>query len=123
MDVRRISADLPAAIPLPGLCLAEPLALVVADHERRVREHESLTVSSCDIRPADRLLDAACPASIQDPAALVDYRHASLIGQKAVIAFSPGKVNTQEASICHPAVISHSLVYRYAAHRVLARIV
>ena len=38
----------------------------VGDHERRVGEQDSITVSGSGIRPADGLLDVACPASVQD---------------------------------------------------------
>jgi hypothetical protein len=116
MDVRRISADLSAAVPLPDLRLAEPLARLVADHERRVDEQDSVTVCGCCVRPADRLPDAACPAGVQDLAVPVYNRHAGLIGQKVAIALSPGEVNTDEASICHTDVIPPPyLVLRRAA--------
>jgi hypothetical protein len=49
MEIRRISADFPAAIPLPGLGPASPLARLVAGHERRVGDHDSIAVSGCDV--------------------------------------------------------------------------
>jgi hypothetical protein len=54
------------AVLVPGLRLAEPLACLVAEHERRAGEHHSVTVSGCAVRPGDRLLDAPCPASVQN---------------------------------------------------------
>jgi hypothetical protein len=45
MGIRRTGADLPAAAPLPGPRPADPLARHVADHERRVGEQDSITVS------------------------------------------------------------------------------
>ena len=53
-------------VSLPDLRLAQPLARLVGDHERRVGEHDRVTVSSGGVRPARGLLDAACPASVQD---------------------------------------------------------
>ena len=118
MEVRRIGADLPAAVHLPDLRLAAPLALFVAHHERGIDEHHGI-IPSRVIRPAGCLLDAACPAGVNDLALPVDDRHACLIGQKVSVAFSPGKVNTQEANICHPNVVSHLLFDGDAAHRAL----
>jgi len=46
-----------------------------------------------------------CPASVQDLAVPVDNRHAGLIGRKVGAAFPPGKVNTDEPSICHTEVV------------------
>jgi hypothetical protein len=109
MDVRRISTDLPAPVPLPDLRLAQPLARLVGDHERRVDKHHSVTVSGSGVRPADGLLDAACPASLQDLAVPVDHRHAGLIGHNAGTAFPPGKVNTDEPRSCHTEVVPHRL--------------
>jgi hypothetical protein len=64
MNVRGIGADLPAAVSLSDPHLAEPLTYLVGDHERRGGEQKSITVSGRAIRPADRLLDAACPARV-----------------------------------------------------------
>src|SRR5690349_10377372 len=105
MEVRRVSADLPPAVPLSDLRLASPLSLLVAHDERGVDEHNSVTVSGCVIRPGECPLDATCPASVNDLAIPVDNRHARLVGQKVPVAFSPGKVNTQKAHICHPNVV------------------
>ncbi len=66
MGIRRLGADLPAAASLPGLRLADPLARHVADHQRRVGEQDSITVSGCAVRPADGLPGAACPAGVRD---------------------------------------------------------
>ena len=82
MGIRRSGAYLPAAAPLPGLRLADPLARHIADHERRVGEQDSITVCGCAVRPADGLLDAVCPASVQDLAVPVGNRHAGLAGHK-----------------------------------------
>jgi hypothetical protein len=95
MGIRRIGADLPVAAPLPGLRLADPLARPVADHERRVGEQDSITVSGCAVRPADGLPGAACPASVQDLAVPVGNRHAGLAGHRAGMAFPPGKVKSE----------------------------
>ena len=38
----------------------------------------------------------------------VDNRHAGLIGQSVGITFSPAKINTDEASICHTEVVPHA---------------
>jgi hypothetical protein len=65
MGIRRIGADLPAAAPLPGPRPADPLARHVADHERRVGEQDSITVSGSADRQAGGLAGAACPASVQ----------------------------------------------------------
>jgi hypothetical protein len=56
MGVRGIGADLPAAITLPDLRLAQPLAGLVAEDERRVGEQDGITVSGAGVRPADGLL-------------------------------------------------------------------
>jgi hypothetical protein len=117
MEVRGIGADLPAAISLPDLRLAEPLARLVGDHERRVDEQDSITVSGCAIRPADRLLDAACSARVEDLAVPVDNRHAGLIGHKVGTAFPPGKVNTDEPSTCHTEVVPHPYSARGTTNR------
>ena len=58
--------------------------------------HDRVSVSGGGVRPADGLLDAACPVSVQDPAVPVDNRHAGLAGRNVGSAFPPGKVNTQE---------------------------
>jgi hypothetical protein len=97
---------------LPDLRLASPLALFVAHHERSIDEHHGITVSGCVVHPGDRLLDAACPASVNDLARPVDNRHARLVRQKVPVAFSPGKVNTQKAHVCHPNVVPHRLSSR-----------
>src|SRR6185437_6560710 len=62
-------------------------------------EPDSITVSGCAIGPADRLLDAACPARVEDLAVPVDNRHAGLIGHKVGTTFPPGKVNTDRSPI------------------------
>ena len=112
MGIRRIGADRPAAAPLPGLRLVDPLARHVADHERRVGEQDSITVSGCAVGPADGLLDAACPASVQDLAVPVDNRHAGLVGHRVGMAFPPGKVNTDEANSSHMAGCTAPLTWR-----------
>ena len=109
MEVRGISADLPAAISLPDLRLAQALARLVGDHERRVGEHDRVSVSGGGVRPADGLPEAACPVSVQDPAVPVDDCHAGLVGHNVGSTFPPGKVNTQEASTCHTEVVPHRL--------------
>ena len=96
MDVGRISADPPAAISLPDLRLAQVLARLIANHERRVGEQDSVTVSGGGVRPADGLLDAACPVSVHDPAVPVDECHAGLVGHNVGSAFPPGKVNPRK---------------------------
>ena len=60
--------------------LADPLARHIADHQRRVGEQDSITFCGRAGRPADGLLDAVCPASVQD------------------LAVSPRKVSTGEAN-------------------------
>jgi hypothetical protein len=64
---------------LSNLLLAEPLACLVADHERRVDEHDSIAVCGCAVHPGDGLLDASLPASVQNPPVCVDDRHAGLV--------------------------------------------
>jgi hypothetical protein len=107
-----VSANLPATIPLPDLRLAQTLARLVAHHEWHVGEQDSVTVSGRGIRPADGLLDAACSASVQDLPVPVDDRHACLIGHKVGTPFPPGKVNTDEASLCHTEVVPHPFTRR-----------
>jgi hypothetical protein len=75
----------------PACVWQTPLARHVADHERRVGEQDGITVSDCAARPADGLLDAACPASVQDLAVPVDYRHAGLVGHKGRHGIPTGK--------------------------------
>jgi hypothetical protein len=82
MGIGRIGADLPAAAPLPGLPLADPLARHAADHERRAGDQDGSTVCSSAARPAGGLPGAACPARVRDLAVPAGNRPASLAGHK-----------------------------------------
>jgi hypothetical protein len=96
----------------PACVWQTPLARHVADHERRVGEQDGITVSDCAARPADGLLDAACPASVQDLANPSITATPVWLATRAGMAFQPGKVSTDEAKSSHMAGCTAPLTWR-----------
>lgn len=88
----------------------EPLARLISGHERRVDERNaspspvvvSAQLAACPtprVQPASRIWPS--PSTTATPVSLAT---------KVAIAFAPGKVNADEASICHPDVIPRPLL-------------
>jgi hypothetical protein len=92
---------------LPDLGLAQPLAGIVADYQRCIDEHERVAAAGRSVGPGEGLLHTASPASVQDLAACIDHRQASLIRRELSTTFTPGKIHAEIASSYHLRVLPH----------------
>lgn len=95
-DVRRVRRDLPAAIALSDLLLAQTLLVRVENEKRRVAE-QNRGVGRMRVRPRNSFLDAGSPASGGDRAIRVGCDNACLICGRRV---RPSEVYARVLNSC-----------------------